>query len=141
MIIRSILLMEKLTGLNFTNWYRNLRIVLRYEKKIKFVEQPTGPAHDPKTADPNTIDKYYETVNLEQEVACLMLSSMSPDLQRTLEKYNAYDMLKELKTIFEEQAKHELFEIVKSFYVCKQEEGISKKAVTPDVLALREDKI
>nr|GEW83852.1 retrovirus-related Pol polyprotein from transposon TNT 1-94 [Tanacetum cinerariifolium] len=39
-----------------------------------------------------------------------MLSSMSPDLQRTLEKYNAYDMLKELKNMFEEQAKQELFE-------------------------------
>ncbi|GKC40388.1 zinc finger, CCHC-type containing protein [Tanacetum coccineum] len=74
MTIRSILLVEKLTGLNFTNWYRNLRIVLRYEKKIKLVEQPTGPPHDPKTADPATIDKYYVTANLEQEVACLMLS-------------------------------------------------------------------
>ncbi|GJY52318.1 hypothetical protein Tco_0443165 [Tanacetum coccineum] len=97
--IRSILLAEKLTGSNFTNWYRNQRIVLRYEKKVKFVEQPTGPALDFENADPNTIDKNYETVNLEQEVACIMLSSMSPDLQRTLEKYNAYDMLKELKTM------------------------------------------
>nr|GEV40899.1 zinc finger, CCHC-type [Tanacetum cinerariifolium] len=91
----------------------------------KFVEQPTGPAPDLETADPDTIDKYYETVNLEQEVACLMLLSMSPDLQRTLEKYNAYDMLKELKTMFEEQAKHELFKIVKAFHACKQEEGQS----------------
>nr|GFA86725.1 hypothetical protein [Tanacetum cinerariifolium] len=121
----SILLAEKLAGSNFTNWYRNLRIVLMYEKKIKFVEQPTGPALDPETADHDTIDKYYETVNLEQEVACLMLSSMSPDLQRTLEKYNAYDMLKELKTMFEEQTKHELFEIVKAFHACKQKEGQS----------------
>ncbi|GJR44572.1 hypothetical protein Tco_1312675 [Tanacetum coccineum] len=103
--IRLILLAEKLTGSNFTNWYLNLRIVIRYEKKIKFMEQPTRPAPDPETADPDIIDKYYKTVNLEQEVACLMLSSMSLDLQRTLEKYNAYDMLKELKTIFEEQAK------------------------------------
>ncbi|GKB63979.1 zinc finger, CCHC-type containing protein [Tanacetum coccineum] len=85
---------------------------------IKFVEQPTGPAHDPETADSDTIDKNYETVNLEQEVACLMLSSMSLDLQRTLEKYNAYDMLKELKTMFEEQAKQELFETVKAFHAC-----------------------
>ncbi|GKB78348.1 zinc finger, CCHC-type containing protein [Tanacetum coccineum] len=96
MTIRSILLAKKLIGSNFTNWYRNLRIVLRYKKKIKFVEQPTRPALDPKTADPNTIDKYYETVNLEQEVACLILSK---------------------------QAKQELFEIVKAFHACKQEEG------------------
>ncbi|GJS13514.1 hypothetical protein Tco_0407986 [Tanacetum coccineum] len=99
MIIKSILLAKKIIGLYFTNWYRNLRIVLRYEKKMKFVEQPIGPAPDPKTDDPDTIDKYYETINLEQEVACLMLLSMSQDLQRTLEKYNAYDMLKELKTM------------------------------------------
>ncbi|GKG22050.1 hypothetical protein Tco_0384645, partial [Tanacetum coccineum] len=57
--IRSILLAKKLTGLNFTNWYRNLRIVLRYEKKIKFMEQPTGPAPNPETVDPDTIDKPY----------------------------------------------------------------------------------
>ncbi|GJY77608.1 hypothetical protein Tco_0483409 [Tanacetum coccineum] len=63
--IRSILLAEQLTGSNFTNWYHNLRIVLRYEKKIKFVEQDIGHALDPETADPDTIDKYYESVNLE----------------------------------------------------------------------------
>ncbi|GJS42186.1 hypothetical protein Tco_0567229 [Tanacetum coccineum] len=84
-----------------------------------------GPAPDPKTADLDTIDKYYESVNLEQEVACLMLSSMSPDLQRTLEKYNAFDMMKELKIMFEEQAKQELFETVKAFHACKQEDGQS----------------
>ncbi|GJV31849.1 hypothetical protein Tco_1392249 [Tanacetum coccineum] len=105
--IRSILLAEKLTVSNFINWYRNLRIVLRYEKTMKFIEQPIGPAPDPETADPDTIN------------------NMSPDLQRTLEKYNAYDMMKELKTMFEEQAKQELLEIVKAFHACKQEEGQS----------------
>ncbi|GKE55635.1 hypothetical protein Tco_1494820 [Tanacetum coccineum] len=78
--IMSILLAEKLTGSNFTNWYRNLRIVLRYEKKIKFVEQPIRLAPDPETSNPDAIDKYYASVNLEQKVACLMLSSMSPGL-------------------------------------------------------------
>nr|GEU46617.1 hypothetical protein [Tanacetum cinerariifolium] len=111
--IRLIFLAEKLTGSNFTNWYRNLRIVLRYEKKINFMEQPIGPAPDPETADPYTIDKYYKTVNLKQK-ACFMLSK---------------------------QAKQELFETVKAFHACKQEEGIPKKAETPDVLAIREGKI
>ncbi|GKB84527.1 hypothetical protein Tco_0956799 [Tanacetum coccineum] len=123
--IRLILQVEKLTGLNLTNWYRNLRIVLKYKKKLKFVEQPVGPALDLEIADPGIINKHYETINLEQEVACIMLFSMSPDLQRTLEKYNAYDMLKELKTMFKEQAKHELFETAKAFHTCKQEDGQS----------------
>nr|GEV04030.1 hypothetical protein [Tanacetum cinerariifolium] len=34
-------------------------------------------------------------------------------------------MIKELNTMFEEQAKQELFEIVKAFHACKQEEGQS----------------
>ncbi|GJY04360.1 zinc finger, CCHC-type containing protein [Tanacetum coccineum] len=86
---------------------------------------PIRPAPDLETADPDTIDKYYESVNLEQEVACLMLSSMSPDLRRTLKKYNAFDMMKELETMFEEQAKQERFETVKAFHACKQEDGQS----------------
>nr|GEU71021.1 hypothetical protein [Tanacetum cinerariifolium] len=122
MTIRSILLAEKLTGSNFTNWYRNLRIVLR---RLSILSK-------------------------RFHVLC-----MSPDLQRNLEKYNAYDMLKELKTMFKEQVKYELFETVKAFHTYKQEEGktiaelhailkhykkgISKKAETPTVLAIRED--
>ncbi|GJT68730.1 zinc finger, CCHC-type containing protein [Tanacetum coccineum] len=94
---------------------------------MKFMEQSTRPALDPETANPNIIDKYYETANLEQEVACLMLSSMCQDLQRTLEKYNAYDMLKELKTMFEEQAKQELYlEILERLcYAMPNELGVS----------------
>ncbi|GKB99392.1 hypothetical protein Tco_0985529, partial [Tanacetum coccineum] len=121
--IRPILLAEKLTGSNFTNWYRNLRIVLKFEKNLKFVEQPIGPAPDPETVDPDTIDKYYESINLEQEVPCFMQSSMPPNLQRNLEKYNAFDMMQEVKTMFEEQVKHELFETVKALHACKQEDG------------------
>nr|GEY76025.1 hypothetical protein [Tanacetum cinerariifolium] len=39
---------------------------LRYEKKIKFIEEPTRPAPDPETTDPDAIDKYrgYEQRNL-----------------------------------------------------------------------------
>ncbi|GJR90542.1 retrotransposon protein, putative, ty1-copia subclass [Tanacetum coccineum] len=94
-------------------------------KHKKYDYQPIGPAPNLETADLDTIDKYYKTVNLEQEVACLMLSSMYPNLQRTSEKYNAFDMMKELKTMFEEQAKLELFETVKAFHACKQEDGQS----------------
>nr|GEY71821.1 hypothetical protein [Tanacetum cinerariifolium] len=69
---------------------------IRCEKKLKFVKQPIGPALYPKTVDHQ---------------------------QRTLEKYNAFDMMKELKTMLEKQANHELFETVKAFHACKQEDG------------------
>nr|GEU91562.1 hypothetical protein [Tanacetum cinerariifolium] len=68
-----------------------------------------------------------------------MLGSMSPELHRALENYKAYDMIQEPKTMFEEQAKKELFETVNAFHACKQEEGQSEK--TPVVLAIRKGKI
>ncbi|GKD04926.1 retrotransposon protein, putative, ty1-copia subclass, partial [Tanacetum coccineum] len=55
----------------------------------------------------------------------IAILGLFPGLQRTLEKYNAFDMMKELKTMFEEQAKLELFETVKAFHACKQEDGQS----------------
>ncbi|GJZ64344.1 zinc finger, CCHC-type containing protein, partial [Tanacetum coccineum] len=58
--LRSILHSEKLIGSNFTNWHQNLRIVLRFEKKLRFVEQPMAPAPDLETADTETIDRLHE---------------------------------------------------------------------------------
>nr|GEV12448.1 zinc finger, CCHC-type [Tanacetum cinerariifolium] len=68
----------------------------------------------------------------QEEVVCLMLASMSPDLQKTLENFNAFDMLQEL-------AKQELFEIVKALHACKQEDGQS--AATHVIHSLRGGKI
>ncbi|GJX56216.1 hypothetical protein Tco_0286113 [Tanacetum coccineum] len=48
---------------------------------------------------PEFVDAYYELVNAQQEVTYLILAIMSLDLQNTLENYNAYDMLQEVKTI------------------------------------------
>ncbi|PWA49825.1 hypothetical protein CTI12_AA477460 [Artemisia annua] len=52
-------------------------------------------------------------LDAQQEVACLMLASMTPELQKNLEDFNAYEMLKELKTTFLQQSEHELLETVK----------------------------
>jgi hypothetical protein len=38
--LRSVLEKEKLNGTNFIDWYHNLRIVLRQEKKEYVLEQP-----------------------------------------------------------------------------------------------------
>ena len=38
--LRSILEKDKLNGTNFTNWYRNLRIVLKQEKRDHVLDNP-----------------------------------------------------------------------------------------------------
>ncbi|GJW07251.1 hypothetical protein Tco_1569674 [Tanacetum coccineum] len=57
------------------------------------------------------------------KVACRMLSSMSPELQRQFENYSPYDMLQELKSMFEKHAGVERFNLIQNFHACKQEEG------------------
>ncbi|GKF00590.1 hypothetical protein Tco_0027513 [Tanacetum coccineum] len=54
-----------------------------------------------------------------------MLMTMEPDLQWNLETLGAYEMLKELKTLFAQQTEQELLQIVREFHACKQEEGQS----------------
>ncbi|GJT16692.1 hypothetical protein Tco_0875398 [Tanacetum coccineum] len=53
------------------------------------------------------------------------IERLGTNLQTTLENYNAYDMLQELKSMFEEQAKQEMFETAKAFHACKQEDDES----------------
>ncbi|GKF45581.1 hypothetical protein Tco_0135383, partial [Tanacetum coccineum] len=47
-------------------------------------------------------------VKASKEIAGLMLMTMEPDIQMNLEQLGAYDMLKELKMLFAQQAKQEL---------------------------------
>ncbi|GJV37773.1 hypothetical protein Tco_1410250 [Tanacetum coccineum] len=122
--IRSILDKEKLNGSNFLDWYRNLRIVLRNEQKLHHLEKalPEAPLA---TATDAVRNAYTCRVAEQQEVACLMLVSMTPEIQKNLEDRTAFEILQELKTMFQQQAEQELFETVKAFHACKQEEGQS----------------
>ncbi|GJX03006.1 retrotransposon protein, putative, ty1-copia subclass [Tanacetum coccineum] len=42
---RSMFEREKLSGNNFNDWFRQLKLVLRVEKKMYVIEQPIPPAH------------------------------------------------------------------------------------------------
>ncbi|GJX76447.1 hypothetical protein Tco_0323258 [Tanacetum coccineum] len=96
----------------------------RSKGKLAHLEQPLIPIPLP-VAPQAVCDTYEVLYDAQNEVACLMLGSMSPDLQRALENYKAYDMIQELKTMFKEQAIQELFDTVKAFHACKQEDGQS----------------
>ncbi|GKE17592.1 hypothetical protein Tco_1425169 [Tanacetum coccineum] len=122
--MRSILEKEKLNGSNFLDWYRNLRIILRNEQKLHHLEEAL-PEAPPATATSAVRNAYTRRVAEQQEVACLMLVSITPEIQKNLEDCTAFEILQELKTIFQQQVEQELFETVKAFHACKQEEGQS----------------
>ena len=128
-IFRSFLEKEKLTGSNFLDWYPNLRIFLTVEDKLTYVEHPIPATPVPPTPDQqvpaDVFVAHAQWVKASKDIGCLMLISMTPELQKNLEHFDAYNMLKELKTMFAQQAEQELLETVQAFHACKHEEGQS----------------
>ncbi|GJT22375.1 hypothetical protein Tco_0892312 [Tanacetum coccineum] len=57
---------------------------------------------------PDVLNTHTAWVKASKEIAGLMLMTMDPDIQKNLEQLGAYDMLKELKTLYAQQAEHEL---------------------------------
>ncbi|KAJ9536395.1 hypothetical protein OSB04_un000430 [Centaurea solstitialis] len=122
--LRSILEKDKLTGSNFLDWERNLMIVLRHERKWYVLEEPLGeapPANAPAAAR-NAHKKHSDDL---LDVACLMLATMSPDLQTGLINTNAYDMIRQLRDMFQTQARTERYDATKAFNECKMIKGTS----------------
>nr|GEX74330.1 zinc finger, CCHC-type [Tanacetum cinerariifolium] len=75
---------------------------------------------------PDVLNTHTAWVKASKEIAGLMLMTIDLDIQKNLEHLGAYDMLKELKTLYAQQADHELLQTVREFHACKQEEGKSE---------------
>ncbi|KAJ9566387.1 hypothetical protein OSB04_002353 [Centaurea solstitialis] len=122
--LRSILEKDKLTGSNFLDWERNLMIVLRHERKWYVLEEPLGEA-PPATAPAAARNAHKKHSDDLLDVACLMLATMSPDLQAGLIDTNAYDMIRQLRDMFQTQARTERYDATKAFNECKMIKGTS----------------
>ncbi|GJR46697.1 zinc finger, CCHC-type containing protein [Tanacetum coccineum] len=96
-------------------WYHNLQIVLSVEDKLPFLEQPI-PAMpvppDGQVLPPDVLNTHTAWVKASKEIAGLMLMTMDPDIQKNMEHLGAYNMLKELKTLYAQQADQELLQTI-----------------------------
>ncbi|GJW91462.1 hypothetical protein Tco_0169015 [Tanacetum coccineum] len=97
------------------------------------VVEPLPPAHKP-VAEPDIVAQWTTLYDAHTEIAFLMLGSMTPELHRQFELYYLYDMIHELRSMFEKQAGIEKFDLIQSFHACKQEEG---KSVADYVLKMK----
>ncbi|KAJ9567000.1 hypothetical protein OSB04_002966 [Centaurea solstitialis] len=95
---------DKLTGANFLDWECNLMIVLRHERKWYVLKEPLSKA-PPANAAANVRNAYRKHSDDLLDVGCLMLATMSPDLQTRLIDTNAYDMIRQLRDMFQTQAR------------------------------------
>ena len=108
-----------MNGSNFLEWYRNLRIVLKQEKKDYVLEKvlPEKPKTNVQHAERTAYDKH---VSDRVDVCCLMLATMNSDLQKQYENVDSpIDMITSLKGMFQEQARTERYQTVKSLIECK----------------------
>ncbi|GKC36911.1 zinc finger, CCHC-type containing protein [Tanacetum coccineum] len=116
---------QKLTGPNFIDWYRQLRIVLSIEDKLNYPEQPlplAPVAPEGQQVSPEIITTHNAWIKGSKEIAGILLMTMDSEIQRNLENLHANDMLKELKTLFAQQVEQELLQTTRDFHSCKQEE-------------------
>ncbi|KAK9008737.1 hypothetical protein V6N11_075620 [Hibiscus sabdariffa] len=120
--LRSLLEKEKLNGINFLDWFRNLRIVLKQERKEYVIEEavPNDPGANAPRADKDKFKKHMDDM---LDVSCLMLATMTPELQKQHEDMVAYEMIQNLKEIYEGQARQERYETSKALFQCKMSEG------------------
>ncbi|GJS78903.1 hypothetical protein Tco_0728784 [Tanacetum coccineum] len=81
---------------------------------------PAAPAAD---SAGNVLAEWNAIYDAYNEVACLILGSMTPELHRQFENSSPYEMINKLKAMFEKQARVERFDLIQTFHACKQEEG------------------
>nr|GEV69913.1 zinc finger, CCHC-type [Tanacetum cinerariifolium] len=122
-VFRSFFEKQKLTGPNFIDWYRQLRLVLSTEDKENYLEQPIPVALPGQQVPSEAFAAHAAWVKGKKKVVVLMLLTMDLEIQRNLDHLGAYDMLQELKALYSKQAEHELLQTVREFHTCKQEGG------------------
>jgi hypothetical protein len=87
--LHTILEKDKLNGTNYTNWIRNLRIILKAGKKEEVLDTPLLDEPDDENATLAEKNAYKKAWDVDLEVGCLMLVCMELDLQMQFESVHA----------------------------------------------------
>ncbi|WP_349303576.1 hypothetical protein, partial [Brucella melitensis] len=113
---------NKLTNKNFLDWERNLRIVLRQEKKLYTIDEEPFPEPAENASDEEFAE--YEKYKADSEdVSCLILASISAELQKQCQDMECWEMITHLSTLFKKEARQERYKLSKKLYSTKIAEG------------------
>ncbi|GJZ14197.1 hypothetical protein Tco_0549427 [Tanacetum coccineum] len=113
------------------------------------IEQPL-PVALAADSDAQVLSQWNEIYDAYNEVACLILGSITPELHRQFKNCSPYDMIKELKAMFEKQAgverNYNMDNMGKTIgelhaMLIEYEKGLPKKAETPQVMMIKGGKI
>ena len=112
-------------GSNYTDWVRNLRIILIAAQKNYVLEAPLG-ARPAAGATPEVMNVWQSKADDYSIVQCAMLYGLEPGLQSHFERHGAYDMFQELKLIFQANVWFERYEVSNNFFSCKENSSVSE---------------
>ena len=122
--LRNILDTNKLTGPNYVDWLRNLKIILSQEKLSYILDIPyLEPLREDATQEEKTTYKMWQNDSLN--IKCIMLASMRNELQRQHDGMDAPSILLNLKELYGEQCRTARYEISKQLFHARMMEGTS----------------
>ncbi|XP_024024943.1 uncharacterized protein LOC112092608 [Morus notabilis] len=125
--LSSILNKHTLTGENFTNWKRNLKIVLTFEK-LNFILNTPCPPEPPVDAPDEVFLAYQHWKDFDDMTHCYMMASMSTMLQAQHEDYiTARQIMDNLEDMFGSQAAEKRQEALSNLINYRQKAGFSIK--------------
>ena len=79
---------NRLTGLNFIDWLRNLKVVLDSEKILYVIEQSL-PLSLPENSSPKEYEVLIKWKDDDMQARCIMWASMMTEIHQQHEKYNS----------------------------------------------------
>nr|GFA19986.1 hypothetical protein [Tanacetum cinerariifolium] len=125
LVFRSMLEKHQLTGPNFNEWFRALKLVVLTEKLLEVFEiaLPLAPAAG---ADAQALADWAVLFYRHNEVACLILGTMALKLYQQFEHNSPLEMVTELLKIYGKSPGVELQELVNMFHSCNFEVDAAK---------------
>ena len=114
---------NRLTGPNFVDWLRNLKVVLASERILYVLNQkpPTTLPIEASQEERDTLDKWKDD---DLQVRCIMWASMSTEIHQQHEKYDsAKEILLHLQELFGELSRTARYKISKRLFRAKMREG------------------
>ena len=125
--LRDIMDTNRLTGLNFIDWLRNLKILLNSEC-IAYALEGEGLVEPASDASEDEVWEYQKWQEDSTTVQCYMLASMCNELQRQHEDMEPRAMLLHLMELFAQQSRTLRYEILKSLFRACMAESSSVQA-------------
>ncbi|KAK4391456.1 hypothetical protein Sango_1923400 [Sesamum angolense] len=127
-LLNTILEANKFDGTNYSNWLRNLRIVLDFENQT-YVLDKSLPQTLPEGFLPGerlTLEKFTQWHEDNRKFRSIVLSSMSNEIQKQYERYeDVWSIMHHMKDLYAVPERHIRYAVTKAFLGARMIEGSS----------------